>query len=109
VNQDEVGGRDAGEAPEAVPDPLAGFRNWRNFFYVALLVNVLFVYGMAGAVAAPGASTWIKTLSWFPFNVIATVLYYAFMVQLGAGRGGAFLRTLCAAMIAANWIAMIVA
>jgi hypothetical protein len=107
VSQEEHAGDEADAEP--VTDPLADFRNWRNFFFVAVLVNALFIHGMTGAVADPGAAAWIKTLSWFPFNVIATVLYYAFMVKLGPGAGGAVYRLLCAAFIAANWIAMIVA
>lgn len=94
---------------DAAPDPLAAFRSWRAFFFVAVLVNVLFVYGMWGSVSDPSAAPWAKVLSWFPFNVIATVLYYAFMVKLGNGTGGIVYRLLSVALIAANWIALIVA
>jgi len=107
VSREETDDAGADNAP--APDPLAAFRSWRAFFFVAVLVNVLFVYGMWGSVADPRAASWIKTLSWFPFNVIATVLYYAFMVKLGQGAGGAIYRLLCAALIAVNWIALIVA
>jgi hypothetical protein len=105
-NRDEAE-QATGEVP--VADPLAAFRNWRAFFFVAVVVNALFVHGMWGGVADPKAASWIKTLSWFPFNVIATALYYAFMVKLGQGAGGPIYRLLCAALIAANWIALIVA
>lgn len=111
MSRDGLPEADTGAAPDEAPapDPLAGFRSWRDFFFVAVLVNALFVYGMAGAVADPNAAAWLKTLSWFPFNVIATVLYYAFMVKLGPGAGGVAYRFLCVALIAVNWIALIVA
>jgi hypothetical protein len=108
VNRDAADG-DSAAPPDAAPDPLAGFRNWRAFFVVAVLVNGLFVHGMWAAVGDAKAATWIKTLSWFPFNAIATVLYYAFMARLGAGPGGGVYRLVCVALIALNWIALIVA
>ncbi len=107
MSQDEVGDAGADAAPAS--DTLAAFRSWRAFFFVAVLVNALFVYGMVGSVADPNVAPWTKVLSWFPFNVIATVLYYAFMVKLGHGAGGIVYRVLSAALIAANWIALIVA
>ncbi|TCJ16086.1 hypothetical protein EZJ19_05695 [Parasulfuritortus cantonensis] len=107
----------AQEAPETgLPDPLARFRNWRAFLYVAVLLNGLFIWGMWGSVADPKVAIWTKAISWLPFNVIATVLYLVFMAKTGgpdrSGRrspGGVFHALLCLAMIAANWLAMVVA
>jgi hypothetical protein len=68
----------------------------------------------AGA-SDPGVRGWFKALSWLPFNVIASVLYFVFMVKLSKADGdkaathGAFYVVICLAMIAANWIAMFVA
>lgn len=81
-------------------DPLASFRTWRGFFFVAVAVNLLFIYGMAALTSDAGAA-WIKALSWLPFNAITTVLYYVFMKKLG---GGIF-PALCIAMIVLNWAA----
>lgn len=103
-------GQEPGGEPEA--DPLTRFRNWRGFLIAAIAVNALFVYGMWGSTSEPGLSAWIKALSWFPFNVIATVLYYVFMVKLGKAEGatgGGLYIVLCLALIAANWIAMFAA
>ncbi len=103
---------------EEIPDrdPLTRFRSWRGFLVAAIAVNVLFVYGMFAAVSDPGTKTWFKTLSWLPFNVIATVLYYVFLVKLSkADADGAkptfsvFYAFLCIAMTIANWLAMFTA
>lgn len=91
-------------SPPDVPpesDPLAAFRTWRGFLFVAIVVNVLFIYGMAGAMANVAAAGWVKAMSWLPFNVIASVLYYVFLKKLGGGLYGA----LCVAMILLNWAA----
>lgn len=102
---------DAG-APDAGADPLACFRTWRGFLVAAVAVNALFVWGMWGSVAHSGVGAWIKVFSWFPFNVIATVLYYVFMKKLSgpdARPAGGYYAALCLALIAANWGAMILA
>lgn len=101
-------------------DPLARFRTWRGFLFASIALNVLFVYGMIGAMTDPHAAGWYKALSWLPFNVIASVLYYVFLVKLtqadvdcarasGARSRGTPYVVLCLAMIAANWIALFVA
>lgn len=108
----------------AVADPLARFRSWRGFLLTAIALNALFVWGMWGSASDPSTSAWTKALSWFPFNVIASVLYLVFMAKLSradgevakaaggadkANTGGAFYILLCVAMIAANWILMFAA
>lgn len=90
----------------AEQDPLARFRSWRGFLFAAVAVNVLFVYGMLGNTADGTLGTWYKTLIWLPFNVIASVLYYVFMVKLRPGAGGSMYALICLVMVAANWIAM---
>jgi hypothetical protein len=113
----------AGNDPSE-PDPLARFRTWRGFLLATIVLNVLFVYGMIGSVKDPGVAVWTKTLSWFPFNVIGSVLYLVLLSKLsradadraraagGADRAGTRWTPyviLCIAMIAANWIAFFVA
>lgn len=102
---------DDAPVPEAGADPLARFRSWRGFLFVAIAVNGLFVWGMWGSVANPGLAGWVKAFSWLPFNVIATALYYVFMKKLTGpgGPGGTFYVILCLALIVANWLAMFVA
>ena len=110
----------SGQDP-SVPDPLARFRTWRGFLLAAVVLNVLFVYGMIGSVADPRVAVWSKALSWLPFNVIASVLYYVLLVKLsradadcvqaasGADRAvthGSLYVILCLAMIAANWVVL---
>ena len=98
-------------------DPLAHFRSWRGFLAAAIVLNALFVYGMFAGASDPSVKAWFKALSWLPFNVIASVLYFVFMVKLSkvgggadkAGGNGALYIVICLAMIAANWIAMFVA
>ena len=104
------------------PDPLSRFRTWRGFLFATIVLNVLFVYGMIGSVQDPGTAAWTKALSWFPFAVIASVLYLVLLRKLssadadcakaGAGRAGThgvLYVALCIIMIAANWIALFVA
>lgn len=95
-------------------DPLRRFRNWRGFLLAAIVVNVLYVYGSLGHVGDAGAAIWYKVLIWLPFNFIASVLYYVFMVKLSradgtAGAGGTFYVILCLALIVANWLALFLA
>lgn len=101
-------------APE--PDPLARFRSWRGFLIAAILLNALFVWGLWGSAGDPSIGAWTKVLSWFPFNVIASVLYLVFMAKLtrpggdaAPARGGAFYVVLCGVMIVANWVLMFAA
>jgi len=101
-------------APE--PDPLARFRSWRGFLVAAILLNALFVWGLWGSASAPGVGAWTKALSWFPFNVIASVLYLVFMAKLtrsgddaAPAPGGTFYVVLCVTMIVANWVLMFAA
>ncbi|NTV93995.1 MAG: hypothetical protein HGA75_01075 [Thiobacillus sp.] len=103
---------DDASGPEQGPDPPARFSSWRSFLFVAIAVNALFVWGMWGSVSDPSVAVWTKALSWLPFNVITTVLYYVFMKKLAAdsaGSVGSFYVILCLAMIAANWIALFLA
>lgn len=100
----------------AAGDPLARFRSWRGFLLAAVALNALFVWGMWGSASDPSVGAWTKALSWFPFNVIATVLYLVFMAKLSraggadqAKTGGAFYVLLCVAMIATNWLLMFLA
>ena len=88
------------------PDPLARFRNWPGFLAAAIALNALFVYGMFAGASDPEVRGWFKALSWLPFNVIASVLYFVFMVKLS--KAAPYV-VICLAMIAANWIAMFVA
>ena len=104
------------DAPER--DPLARFRSWRGFLLAAIVLNLLFVYGMYGNTAGSGLGTWYKSLIWLPFNVISSVLYYVLPTKLArldaeAGREGAVARfersfyfVLCVFMIVANWLVM---
>lgn len=111
---------------EAPPtgNPLARFRSWRGFLLAAVVLNALFVWGMWGSATDASVAAWTKALSWFPFNVIATVLYLVFMAKLNradgavaeaaggadkANTGGAFYVLLCVVMISANWILMFAA
>ena len=71
-----------GEGAGAGKDPLARFRSWRGFLLAAVVVNVLFIYGMLGNAGDARLETWYKSLIWLPFNVIATVLYYVFPAKL---------------------------
>jgi hypothetical protein len=87
-------------------DPLARFRSWRGFLAAAIALNVLFVYGMFAGASDPSVRGWFKALSWLPFNVIASALYFVFMVKLS--KAAPYV-VICLAMIAANWIAMFVA
>lgn len=98
---------DQSEAREA--DPLARFRHWPGFLAAAVAVNLLFLWGMWGAVADPAHALLTKALSWLPFNVITTILYYVFKVKLADRPGGALYGTLCLVMIAANWTALFIA
>ncbi len=88
------------------PDPLARFRSWRGFLAAAIVLNALFVYGMFAGASDPSVRGWFKALSWLPFNVIASALYFVFMVKLS--KAAPYV-VICLAMIAANWIAMFVA
>jgi hypothetical protein len=105
-------------------DPLARFRSWRGFLFAAIVLNALFVYGMFASASDPSVKAWYKALSWLPFNVIASVLYFVFLVKLSkadedcakaaggadkVGTHGALYVVLCVVMIAANWIAMFAA
>jgi hypothetical protein len=100
------------QSPVQVPteaDPLSRFRSWRGFLAASVAVNVLFLYGMLGAVTVPGAAIWLKTLAWLPFNLIATAVYLAIMARLAPVAGGLFYRILCAFMIVASWSVMFAA
>ena len=91
---------------------------------VGFALNTLFVYGMFAGASDPSVKAWYKALTWLPFNLIASVLYFVFLVKLSkadedcskaaggadkAGTNGALYVVLCVAMIAANWIAMFAA
>ncbi len=117
-------GQDPSEAGANELDPLARFRSWRGFLLVAIALNTLFVYGMFAGASDPSVKAWYKALTWLPFNLIASVLYFVFLVKLSkadedcskaaggadkAGTNGALYVVLCVAMIAANWIAMFAA
>jgi hypothetical protein len=104
-------GHEDGEA-----GPVPRFGSWRGFLYVAIAVNGLYLWGMTGQMGDPATAVWAKTLTWLPFNLIATVLYYVFIIKLsGTGGltvrslGGAFHVLLCLAMTALNWIAFFAA
>jgi len=91
-------------------DPLARFRNWRGFLAATVLLNALFVYGLLAGTPDPTTKLFFKMLSWLPFNLIATALYYVFMVKLAKAETGTyFYAVLCSAMIVANWLIMIAA
>jgi len=102
---------DLPEPSEGDPDPLVRFRSWRGFLFAAVAVNLLFLYGIAGQSFEPTSAVLVKTLTWLPFNLIATVLYYVFMIKLGRDASGAALPggrwygALCIVMIVLNWIA----
>ena len=112
---------DSPEPDPTEPDPLARFRTWRGFLLATIVLNVLFVYGMIGSVQDPGTAAWTKALSWFPFAVIASVMYLVLLRKLSdadadcakatgaAGTRWTLLGVLCVVMIAANWIALFVA
>jgi len=90
-------------------DPLALFRNWRGFLFASVALNLLFIYGMFGAVSEPNGAIWYKVLAWLPFNAIATAVYLAIMARLADTPGGGFYRMLCAIMIIATWSVMFAA
>jgi hypothetical protein len=104
------------------PSPASGgetprrFQSWRGFLFAAIGVNVLYLWGMMGLTRDPAAAVWAKTLAWLPFNLIATVLYYVFIIKLSGTGGfavrslaGAFFVALCLAMITLNWLAFFAA
>jgi hypothetical protein len=95
------------EAAEA--DPLVRFRNWPGFLAAAVAVNLLFLWGMWGAVSDPVQALLVKSFSWLPFNVITTILYYVFKVKLADRPGGAIYGALCLVMVVVNWAAMFIA
>lgn len=100
------------DAPEQVPsgqDPLSRFRSWRGFLVASVGLNLLFIYGMLGAVSNPAGAVWFKTLAWLPFNAIATAVYLAIMARLAEARGALFYRLICIGMIVASWSAMFAA
>lgn len=94
---------------ETGSDPLRRFRNWPGFLAATIAVNLLFLWGMWGAVADPAHALLTKTLSWLPFNVITTVLYYVFKVKLADRRGSVLYGALCLVMVLANWAALFIA
>lgn len=94
--------QDANEA-----DPLSRFRNWRGFLAASIVLNLLFIYGMLGAVSDPAGAIWYKTLAWLPFNAIATAVYLAIMARLADTPGGPFYRALCILMIVLSWSVML--
>lgn len=97
-------------ASDAAADPLLRFRNWRGFLLASLAVNALFVYGLLAGAPDPATKSLFKVLSWLPFNLIATALYYVFMVKLSRAETGTRLYSVvCAVMIVANWLIMIAA
>jgi|GEM_PF-3447125 len=92
------------------------FRSWRAFLFAAIGVNALYLWGMMGLTRDPASALWAKTLAWLPFNLIATVLYYVFIIKLSGtggfavrGLAGAFFVALCLAMITLNWLAFFAA
>ncbi|MDP2430873.1 MAG: hypothetical protein Q8O33_02460 [Pseudomonadota bacterium] len=97
---------DAPDQSPAEPDPLSRFRNWRGFLAASVALNLLFIYGMLGAVSDPAGAIWYKTLAWLPFNAIATAVYLAIMARLADTPGALFYRILCAIMIVASWSVM---
>jgi hypothetical protein len=50
-----------------------------------------------------------KALSWLPFNVIATILYYVFKAKLADQPSGALYGALCLVMVVVNWAALFIA
>ncbi len=97
-------------------EPPRRFQSWRAFLFAAIGVNALYLWGMVGLTRDPASAVWAKTLAWLPFNLIATVLYYVFIIKLSGTGGfalrslaGAFFVALCLAMIVANWIAFFAA
>ena len=110
------------EQPSAERDPLAHFQNWRAFLFVAAGVNALYLWGMLGQMGDPSTATWYRALTWLPFNLITTVLYYVFYVKLtganadeptpNTGQTGIqrmFYAFLCLALVIINWVAMFAA
>jgi len=92
------------------------FQSWRGFLFAAIGVNALYLWGMMGLTRDPASAVWAKTLAWLPFNLIATVLYYVFIIKLSGTGGfavrslaGAFFVALCLAMITLNWLAFFAA
>ncbi len=98
---------DAPEQDPAEPDPLSRFRDWRGFLAASIVLNLLFIYGMLGAVSDPTGAIWYKTLAWLPFNAIATAVYLAIMARLADTPGGPFYRALCIIMIVLSWSVML--
>jgi predicted nucleic acid-binding protein len=98
-----------GDQGQDAADPLAKFRSWLGFLSVAIVVNVLFLIGIWSNASDASVGAWTVALVWLPFNVIATVLYIAFMARLARATGGIIYIILCATMIAANWILMSIA
>jgi hypothetical protein len=97
-------------APDLGQDPLRRFRNWRGFLVASLAVNALFVYGLLAGAPDPATKSVFKVLSWLPFNLIATALYYVFIVKLSRAETGTWLyAVVCSVMIVANWLIMIAA
>lgn len=100
------------------PDPRARYQSWRAFLFVAVGVNALYLWGMLNQMGDPSTAGWYKALTWLPFNVITTVLYYVFYMKLvkhdaDAPRGiqpaRMFYAALCMVMVVVNWSAMIAA
>lgn len=98
---------DTPEQNASEPDPLSRFRNWRGFLAASIVLNLLFIYGMLGAVSDPIGGIWYKTLAWLPFNAIATAVYIAIMARLAGTPGGPFYRVLCILMIVLSWSVML--
>jgi len=90
---------------EDAPATRPRFVHWPGFLLVGVLVNVLFVWGMWGVAADPTAGVWVKTLSWLPFNFIATMFYLVCYLKIT----GPVFRLLGLAMIGLNWIAFFAA
>ncbi len=91
---------DQPDTAEDSPAVRPRFVHWQGFLLVGMLVNGLFVWGMWGVAADPAAGPWVKTLSWLPFNFIATMFYLVCYLKLTTP----LFRLPALAMIAANWI-----
>jgi hypothetical protein len=110
VNDNSASGSRTESEEALAGDPLARFRNWRGFLAATVLLNALFVYGLMAGTPDPTTKLLFKMLSWLPFNLIATALYYVFMVKLARAETGThFYGVLCSVMIVANWLIMIAA
>jgi hypothetical protein len=101
--------RDVEGELEDVPASGGRFQNWRAFLFVAISVNGLYLWGMLAQMGDAHIDAWTKALAWLPFNVIATVLYFVFLVKLAQGRAGLLFKGLCLAMIVLNWTAFFAA